>query len=310
MDLLNELLAGIRFKGLFYFKPAFDSPWSVRIGQDTPSTIRLHLVTHGEFWIGMESQPRRELLRVRDFAVIANGAEHIVADSSDRAPMYTFDMESRTTVRAANLLPALEAQLPELSCQLMCGYFPLDTITAKSLMQLLPPILIFRAESNAASAQLLAVLDYAVALVRNNHTDAQVIMQRLAEILMIEVVREWARKSPPSRGFLAGAADHAIARALSAMHQDMSRQWTVSDLAILSGMSRTAFVVRFSSLIGIPPMTYLANWRLAIARRLIIDDSLSLERISAQVGYRSYSSFIRRFSRIYGTTPGELRRIG
>jgi AraC-like DNA-binding protein len=76
-----------------------------------------------------------------------------------------------------------------------------------------------------------------------------------------------------------------VATALRAIHSDSARPWTVAELGSLAGLSRAAFVCRFTALVGQPPMTYLTWWRMTLAARDIRQGSEPLSTIARKAGY-------------------------
>ncbi len=60
---------------------------------------------------------------------------------------------------------------------------------------------------------------------------------------------------------MAFLSDPLVGRALSALHEDPARGWTVEALAELAGLSRSAFAARFADAVGQTPLKYLAAWR-------------------------------------------------
>ena len=71
-------------------------------------------------------------------------------------------------------------------------------------------------------------------------------------------------------------------------------------------MSRSAFFERFTRLVGMQPMTYLATWRMAVAKDLLRQGGIGLEEVAARVGYGSASAFSTAFSRHTGRPPGRF----
>ena len=71
-------------------------------------------------------------------------------------------------------------------------------------------------------------------------------------------------------------ADERIPRALQTILLAQDRPWTVADLACVAGLSRTAFSNRFHELLDHTPLSYLTDWRMQLARRLLIDSDLSI----------------------------------
>src|SRR5690606_27487150 len=73
------------------------------------------------------------------------------------------------------------------------------------------------------------------------------LMSRLSETLLVEAVRNYAQESNDTQvGWLRGAADPQIGRALALIHGDIRATWSNESLAKEVGMSRSAFVDRFS----------------------------------------------------------------
>ena len=73
-------------------------------------------------------------------------------------------------------------------------------------------------------------------------------------------------------------------------------------------MSRSTFAVRFGDAAGMPPLTYLTNWRMELAKRALADGNTSVDEIARTVGYASDSAFSHAFKRVTGSTPTAHRR--
>jgi AraC-like DNA-binding protein len=107
---------------------------------------------------------------------------------------------------------------------------------------------------------------------------------------------------------LAGLSDPALARPLREIHADVARRWTVAELARAACMSRAVFAERFARTVGMPPMQYLLEWRMAIAKDLLRHERPPLGEVAERVGYRSASAFSTAFTRLTGCPPGEFAR--
>lgn len=130
------------------------------------------------------------------------------------------------------------------------------------------------------------------------------VLDRLLEVLLIEALRHRSDTVPGSvRGLLAGLADTKVGKALRIMHEDAKRPWTVSTLANAVGMSRSAFAARFTDIIGMPPIDYLANWRITLAKEALVSSNLPMTEIAEIAGYQSVSAFSTGFKRATGLSP-------
>jgi len=126
-----------------------------------------------------------------------------------------------------------------------------------------------------------------------------------------ELVRRYVESLPEeSRGWLGGLRDRHIGRALSLMHGQPTRDWTLDQLAKEAGLSRSSFAERFTDYVGIPPMQYLQKWRLQIAAARLRDGDANIATIAADVGYESEAAFSRAFKRVIGVPPADWRGGG
>ena len=137
-----------------------------------------------------------------------------------------------------------------------------------------------------------------------------VILEHLVEVLLVEALR--VRATPVARleqGLLAGLSDPALARAVCEIHVDVARRWTVAQLARTAGMSRALFAERFARKIGMPPMQYVLEWRMAVAKNMLRRERPPLAEVAERVGYESASAFSTAFSRLTGCSPSEFARF-
>ena len=127
------------------------------------------------------------------------------------------------------------------------------------------------------------------------------------EVLLIEALR--ATSTDDARpGLLRGLADPRVGPAIREMHRQLSRAWTVTELAKAAALSRSAFFERFTRVVGLAPMEYLFAWRMAVARDLLRSEALSVTEVAERVGFGSSSAFSTAFSRHVGQPPSHYAR--
>lgn len=135
-----------------------------------------------------------------------------------------------------------------------------------------------------------------------------IVLAELAQLLFVQTLRAYVMQSPKSDdGWLRALGDRPLAHALACMHADPGRAWNLEDLALEAGMSRTSFVVHFRQVMGVPPLTYLTNWRMHLAER-DLRAGASVGEVAEAIGYRSESAFSHAFKRTTGTAPGRYRK--
>jgi len=61
-------------------------------------------------------------------------------------------------------------------------------------------------------------------------------------------------------------------------------------------------------LIGVPPMHYLASWRMQVATQKLRNTNTSLAQVAEAVGYDSEAAFSRAFEKAFGIAPATWRR--
>jgi AraC-like DNA-binding protein len=131
-----------------------------------------------------------------------------------------------------------------------------------------------------------------------------VILAHLAEVLFAEVLRRYLLTLPEGRtGWLAGAGDAAVGRALAALHGRPTHNWTLDSLAQVSGISRSVLTEKFTRFLGQAPMAYLTDWRLELGAEALRATSRSVQRVAVDVGYDSEAAFSRAFKRRFSLPP-------
>ncbi len=133
------------------------------------------------------------------------------------------------------------------------------------------------------------------------------VVDRLVEVLVIQLLRHAMAERLVDAGIMAGLSDARLAKAISALHAAPARAWTLEAMASVAGMSRARFAAHFAHTVGVPPGDYLTGWRLGLARRLL-RRGLAVKQVAADVGYASPGAFGRVFLQRVGTTPREWQR--
>lgn len=181
--------------------------------------------------------------------------------------------------------------------RLLVGHCAFGSPDATLLVSLLPQIIHVRGEKRLSTLVQLVVDES-----RAQRPARDVILARLLEVLFIEALRS-STATAGSAGLLRGLADERLAVAIRRMHEDMSRSWTVAQLAQEAALSRSAFFERFSRAVGVAPMEYLLAWRMAMATSLLLRKEGNVAEVAVRVGYGSASAFSVAFTRHVGLPP-------
>lgn len=193
--------------------------------------------------------------------------------------------------------------------ELVCGYLACDPLLCGPILQGLPALLKVHVRSDRAGQWLeqsiLHLADEAAA----NHAGSGAMLAKLSEALFVDTLRRYVAGLPEhATGWLAGARDEAVGRALTLLHQRPHHAWTIAELGEAVGLSRSVLVERFSRYLGEPPMAYLTGWRLRLSAEALTTTSKAVGDIGADVGYESEAAFNRAFKRAFGLPPATFRR--
>jgi AraC-like DNA-binding protein len=185
----------------------------------------------------------------------------------------------------------------------MAGNFKFEAANRDLISTLMLPIVQVRSNEIAAArlGALLATFgDEAIA----DRPGRSLVLDRLLGVILIEALRyRPADIGEGGRGLLAGLADPRIGRALRIIHADTKRPWTLVALAREVGMSRSALASRFQQIVGVPPIEYLSNWRMTLAKSALASSEVPMTHIAEMAGYQSVSAFSTAFKRETGLSP-------
>ena len=305
MDVLNDILDVMKFKGCVYFTTQLSPPFGIEVPA-YQRVARFHMAVNGSCWIRVKDDPEPLLLNHGDFVVVPHGACHILSDHPD-TPVLTLDkvLEKSGYQPGQNLV--FGGRAGSGSARLICGHFEFDEDWSHPLFAQLPAHIFVKGSRSLDFGWFDQALRFTAYEARSDLPGNHSIVKRLTEILFIHVIRVWSQREPRS-GFVAALGDAGIGRSLRAFHERIAEKWTVADLAKTATLSRTVFNQRFHQLTGMPPMQYLTQWRIQKAGKMLLETDHSVDWIADNVGYESVAAFSRTFKRITGRGPGAHRR--
>ena len=191
---------------------------------------------------------------------------------------------------------------------LLCGTVRLGPEAQEMLLPLLPPLMHVQGGRSPTAGWLDVTLRMMVDELDSGRPGGEVLVARLADLLLVHVLRSWIEESSKRTGWLTALGDPRLGRALGCIHAEPGRAWSVDALAREAGMSRSAFFTVFSDRVGETPAAYLLRWRMALARERLRRGSDGLAQVAEAVGYGSEAAFSRAFKRHVGESPSKWRR--
>lgn len=306
MDPLSDILNLMQLTGTLYFRTSFSAPWGVAV-PSFENVARFHYVHRGRCYARIDGLPDAVLLQQGDLIIVTRGAGHCLSDPSD-AEIATLDRVLEDSGFAGRGTLVFGAAGPGHETQLVCGHFAFDAGSQHVLLDSLPPYIRLTDYGGSAPDWLDDTLKLIGGEAGQDRLGADLIAHKLSEIVFAQAIRKYLESQDGDLPGLAGFTDRHLARALAALHANPARNWTVADLAREAGLSRTAFSDRFTKLVTLTPLGYLTQWRMQIARRLLLDSALPIAEIAARSGYGSEAAFSRVFKRAFDMPPAGYRR--
>jgi AraC family transcriptional regulator len=131
-------------------------------------------------------------------------------------------------------------------------------------------------------------------------------VESAAGVIAQRLLRLGRRRSIPRPR--AGLRASVFERAKEFLHDEMSRNPGVAELAAAVGMSVDHFSRMFKRSTGVSPHQYLCNLRLERAKLLLADDRAPIIEIAYEVGFSNPSQFSAFFRKRTGLSPSAYRR--
>jgi AraC-like DNA-binding protein len=301
-DRLSEVLQDFRLTANSYGRCELKRPWGISFPPQPEA--RFHFVVSGGCWLRPPKRGWQEL-SAGDVVLLPRGAGHALA-SDARGALHP--LEQMPLEEIGERTYALRAGGSGAATVLVCCSVGFGQPAAHPLLELMPPMLLLRGGA-VADPVLPLLLDAMAAEVLERRIGAATVMARLADVVILRVIRAWVEaRTDDTEGWLAAMRDERIGRALAAIHQKPGEPWSVESLAAVAGVSRSIFSERFAKLVGMPPARYVARWRMHVASGWLENERASVAQVATRLGYESEAAFSRAFKRFVGVPPSALRR--
>jgi AraC-like DNA-binding protein len=313
MDALSEVLRVIRLTGGVFLEASFTAPWSVR-SHLQPEDIRNQMERAGDLMVFHYIVEGSMLLRIDGVAPVEVKAGEVVLIPHNDAHILGSDLATPAVDTRQLMQFESEGALASVRhggggspTRMVCGFIGSEA-RRHPLIDALPRVLALDLGGLRGADLITTSFRFAAQEVAAARPGSASVLSRLSELMFVETVREYIARLPQAQsGWLAGLRDSAVGRALALIHARPAEPWTAESLAEQALLSRSAFAERFTVLVGVPPMSYLTNWRMQVAAHALRESRRSIGQIAGEVGYESESTFTRAFKREMGVPPGQYR---
>ena len=296
-DVLGDIFQTLRFSGSIFFQSELAAPWGMSL---TPVGFpRFHIALLGDCFAGSDDD---ETVKVQemDIVMLPNGDPHWIADQPGR------ELVSSQSAGDACELGNPLFQNGEITNRIMCGLVRFDEESSHPILDALPKIVHFPKHKTPESIWMTVMSIGAEIRRAQNHRTP--IVDRLTEVLFLQLLNHYVNENGQTIGFLAALSDRRVRRLLGLIHSDPGFDWSLSTLGAQAGMSRATLLRHFQHAAGMAPMEYIWSWRLMKAYNAIKYTSAPLPGIATTMGFTSSKTLARAFERKYGYTPHKLRQ--
>ena len=314
MDPLSDVLRLVGLTGGVFLDAEFTAPWSVS-GKVAPELCRpymvepeyvvgFHYVVEGALVLTLADGASRRI-SAGELVMLPRNDLHVFASAGGLAAISVGGLIQKPRIAGvAKLIYGGGGTRTRMVCGFLGGNVQLHPLLVN-----LPPVMTLELTTLPSGDWMQRNLAYAAQTLADGDPGAATVMVKMSELLFVEAVRRYLAALPPEEtGWLAGLRDPAIGRALSLMHARLNEDWTADALARKVNLSRSTFADHFTALIGVPPMRYLLNWRMQVAKHKLQESRQTIAQIAFDVGYESEAAFTRAFRREFGLPPATWRK--
>lgn len=297
MDVLADTLhqAGLRSRFLNQHS------WPARSAFQFPceKSFGIHVVLAGEAFIHHEGMSKPLKLSKGDIAFMSRGHHHIVSTDEKLPKKIHVISEEKNTLSKNN----------KSSLTLVSGAYQLWNKPIHPLFEEMPKWFVLRFDELGNFDQLHMTIN----LLSYEISHSEIGSNRIAENLMDVLFGYTLRKvlislSQNSSNWGHALQDLSIKKVIELMHANPEHDWTLDTLARAVGISRAGLAKKFKDSLGDTPHHYLTILRIQKAMKLLSEGQLTIDGVSAEVGFADGFSFSKSFKRLTGVSPKDFRK--
>lgn len=291
---LDDFLRRIHLGSEVYYVGQLCDAWHMTTPGGSDATT-FHLLCHGEAWIHLPDQSDPTRMHDGDIAFFPHDAAHTFSALST-IPEQPFDCSKPAPLSKA-----------APGTGLLCGHLQLHAPVRRLLLASFPEFLLIRPDQSTVGRQMRSLIEMMTEEATLNDLGVKAILGHLSDTLFLLVIRHVLHHEPGLTPLLAALSDEHLRLAVAAFIDNPAEIWTVERMAGLACQSRSAFSERFTQLVKMPPMEFVATWRMQLATGMLAGEHANMLDVALRCGYESEAAFRKAFKRIVGITPGKVR---
>ena len=310
---LQSALERLRLEGAVFLRAEYREPWayeSLTAGEtakilrpDSDRVILFHVVASGACWVAVDDGDKHWARR-GDVIVLPYGDQHRMGGVQDAGLV---SISTFLQMPPWRQMPVIRHGAGGDLTDVVCGYLHSRDPLFDPGLRVFPPVFVVRPPDGPAADWVRANVAYAL-----EHTEAApsspgIVMSRLPELLLVEVLRLHLASAP--------AADRA--GSLPSMTRCCNppcpcctaRPSAGGRVSLAREAARVTVRARcpFREVLGRSPIRYLTEWRMHLAEDLLATTDLGVGVVARRVGYDAEEAFSRAFKRAHGESPSVWR---
>jgi AraC-like DNA-binding protein len=298
MDPLSDVLSLLKPRS--YSSGGFDVRGELSIQFPQHEGIKCYALVSGQCWLSVEGVSDPVLVKAGDCFLLPRGRSFRLASDLALPPV---DFRTILSTVGDGRIRSFNGGGDSL---MVGGHFLLSGNHAGILLEVLPPIVHIRKESDKAAMRWS--LERMMQELRDPQPGGFLVAQHLAYMMLVQALRlHLAEGLRGGVGWLFALADKQMSAAIHSIHGDPAHGWTIQKLAERAGMSRSSFALKFKQTVGASPMEYLTRWRMLLAGDKLSNSTDPVSAIALSLGYESESAFSVAFRRVMGRSPRQYR---
>ncbi|MCU4347709.1 AraC family transcriptional regulator [Acinetobacter lactucae] len=300
MDALSHVLSLLRIKHSNGAGLDAGGDWAINF--PAYDGIKFNVVLKGQCWVKTQDDEEPFLVKAGDCVLLTRGKPFIAATDLNLPTIESSTIFDMNVGKISVLNGGGDFFLIGIS-------FDFEGDTWSMLTSALPSFVHLKNVSNQVSVLKWAIEQLSIEI-KEETLGNELMTSHLAQIMLLQVLRFWLGPGQTRyTGWLAALSDHRLIRSMNVIHEKPMYSWTVAELAVIAGMSRTTFTQHFSKVVGQSPINYLTSWRMQLAADMLLRSEKKVINIAYTVGYQSEAAFSAAFKRMYGHSPTQYRRF-
>lgn len=130
----------------------------------------------------------------------------------------------------------------------------------------------------------------------------------LTNTLSLHLLRHYSTKKVSIPEYTDGLSKYKLRQVVEYINDNLDHNFSLAELAAIANMSPSYFSYLFKLSTGYAPHQYVIRLRVERAKKLLLQEKLTIADIAYSLGFAHQSHFNRHFKRLVGITPKKFQQ--